>query len=107
MNIVNLTPHPVNFVAADGTPVRTVDASGKLARVVAKTVTVGDVDGIPVTATDFGDVEGLPDPTPGTIFVVSSLVAQRVSDRDDVFVPNQAVRDASGRIIGCQSLARV
>lgn len=105
MNIVNLTPHEVNFITDAGTI--TIPASGILARVTTKTVTVGEINGIPVTSTEFGEVEGLPAPTPDTVYIVSSLVASRVPDRNDVFIPNESVRDENGRIIGCRSLGRI
>lgn len=106
-DIVNLTPHTITFVAEDGSVLREIPASGQLARVSTRTVTIGDVDGLPVTATEFGEVEGLPSPKPGTAYVVSSLVAQRVPERRDVYIPNEAVRDEKGRIVGCRSLGRV
>lgn len=112
MQIVNLTPHALNFIGGDGKIILTVEPSGALARVTAKTVTTGSVEigvgvCIPVTGTDYGEVIGLPAPRKNTIFVVSSLVAQRCRDRDDVFIPNESVRDEKGRIIGCRSLGRV
>lgn len=106
-NIVNLTPHTINFVGSDGAPLFDVAPSGKIARVSTDTVTIGSVNGIPVTDTQFGQVTDLPDPIPGTVFVVSLLVAQRAKGRDDVFVPAESVRDAQGRIVGCKSLGRV
>ncbi len=105
MRIVNLTPHAVTFATRDGS--RTIEASGDVARCTTRTAVVGEVDGILVTRTEFGDVRGLPGPQEGTIYVVSSLVAQRVPERADVFVPNEAVRDEHGRIVGCKSLGRV
>lgn len=107
MKFTNLTPHAITFLAEDGSVLRTVEPSDTLARVSTKTVTIGDIDGIPVTATEFGEVEGLPEPEDGTIYIVSSLVAQRVPNRGDVFIPNESVRDDKGRIIGCRSLGRI
>ena len=106
-NIINLTPHTVNFVAENGEEILAVAASGELARVSSETVTIGEVDGIPITTTSYGEVEGLPEPRANTIYIVSALVAQRCPDRDDVFIPNEAVRDDKGRIIGCRSLGRI
>lgn len=108
MTIINLTPHSINFVDADGKEIMTVEPSGNLARVSSKTVTTGEVFcGIPVTSTEYGAVEGLPDQTDGVIYVVSSIVAQRCKDRPDVFIPSESIRDDKGRIIGCRSLGRV
>lgn len=99
LQLVNCTPHAINII--DGP---TIPPSGIVARVKATTVKVGDINGIPVTATMFGEVENLPEPEFGTIYIVSSLVAQARPDRDDLFIPNESVRDDQGRIIGCRSL---
>ena len=107
MEIINLTPHAITFVDGEGKPILVVEPSGQLARVTTKIEVTGDIDGIPTTETVFGEVEGLPEKKDGVIFVVSSLVAQRCTDRDDVFIPNESVRDEKGRIIGCKSLGRV
>lgn len=106
MTIINLTPHCITFIKADGTSL-SVEPSGLLARVTSHTVTVGQCGDIPITATEYGEVEGLPSPKADTVYVVSSLVAQRCRNRDDVFIPNESVRDDKGRIVGCRSLGRV
>lgn len=107
MKIVNLTPHAINFVGEAGEALMTIEPSGQIVRVTAKTVTTGNINGIPVTETVFGEVENLPLPTSDTIYIVSSLVAQRFKDRDDVFIPNESVRDEKGRVIGCKSLGKI
>ena len=106
MFIVNLTPHAITLII-DGEDDLVIKPSGRVARVATSTVTIGDVDGIPVTTTSFGEVEGLPEPEDGTIYIVSSLVAQRVPERGDVYIPNESVRDERGRIVGCRSLGRI
>lgn len=107
MTIINLTPHTINICNASGEIIREIPASGQLCRVSSRTVQTGEIDGIPVTETQFGDVENLPAPQDGTVFIVSLAVASRVPERQDVFVPSESVRDAQGRIIGCKSLGRV
>lgn len=107
MMFVNLTPHAINFCDSEGKTVLTVNPSGSLARVSCKSMTIGEVDGIPVTTNSYGEVEGLPAPEEGVIYLVSSLVASRVPERDDVFIPNDSVRDSQGRIVGCKSLGRI
>lgn len=103
--IVNLTPHSIVFIGETGDLV--IEPSGIVARVSTETVTIGEINGIPVTETKFGQIENLPAPCEGTVFLVSSLVAQRCKERLDVFIPNESVRDESGRIIGCKSFGRV
>ena len=112
MNIINLTPHALFLMPAGPTgPVVTIPPSGLVARCVTSRVQVDTitVDGvtIPVNRTQFGEVTGLPDPQPDTIYVVSALVAQAVPDRQDVFIVDDAVRDEQGRIIGARALAHV
>ena len=100
---VNLTPHDIVIFRRDGKRVL-IPATGKVARVSVRCEQITDEDGIPVMKNVYGDVEGLPDPEANTIYIVSSLVACR-AQRVDVLVPNDFVRDDSGRIIGCRSLA--
>lgn len=106
MKMINLTPHAITFVRDSAEDI-IIAPSGAIARVAAQTVTTGEINGIPTTSTEYGEVEGLPVPEEYTIYIVSSLVAGRCKDRTDVFIPNESVRDDSGRIIGCRSLGRV
>ena len=99
MEFINLTPHAVNIV--DGP---TIPSSG-LCRLSVTTEEVGNIDGVPMVRTVYGDVQGLPSPKEGTIYIVSSLVASRVPDRHDIAVPTEFVRDDAGRILGCRALS--
>lgn len=103
---INLTPHDI-VIVRDGIEDFIIPASGTVARLSTETVTVGDIDGIPVTATKYGEITGLPPVTPGNVYIVSALVAGRCPARTDVFIPNESVRDERGRIIGCKSLGRI
>ena len=105
--IINLTPHDVNLYRADGTVVTFKKADMPIPRVSATTVSDGDIDGIPLTKTVFGEVENLPEAVEGTYFIVSALVAGRCPDRKDLVIPNDAVRDDAGRIVGCRSFGRI
>jgi hypothetical protein len=122
MTIVNLTPHPLVITrdcpvcdglspcgqcSGTGRYTETIESSG-IARCATTEEVVGEVNGIPVVRTTFGAVEGLPeaDPQP-RVFVVSSITAQAVPHRKDVFVPARPIRDQQGRIIACMALGRV
>ena len=113
MKITNLTPHAITFISGENNMQKfIVEPSGVVARVAAHTESIGAITTdngfvIPLTTTVFGEVENLPSPEEGTIYVVSSLVAGRVPDRKDVFIPNESVRDDKGRIIGCLSLGKI
>lgn len=113
MRILNLTPHALTFISANNNMERyIVEPSGIVARVAAHTESIGSIttdDGftIPLTTTVFGQVEGLPAPEEGVVYVVSSLVAGRVPERHDVYIPNESIRDDKGRIVGCLSLGKI
>lgn len=110
MKIVNLTPHALNFIGADDETVLTVPSSG-VARAKQFRFDVGNVEAggavLPVMHTTYGEVEGLPEPEEGTIYVVSALTAQAMPERADVYITDNPVRDEAGRIIGCRGLAHV
>ena len=57
--IKNLTPHAITVVDSEGKFVRTIESSG-LVRLTVTTVSQGEVDGIPLSKTVFGDPIGLP-----------------------------------------------
>ena len=115
--IINMTPHPINIVEIKdheelGTEVvnlLTIPVSGNLIRLKSKTVHFGSVEVvegliIPITMTEFGTAEGLPDKKEGVFYIVSQLVKSALPNRTDLLVPAEVQRDQSGNIIGCLSL---
>lgn len=106
MKIVNLTPHDINIIGEIGEVVQTFPASGELARCSVSREQVDAINSVPVNRTVFGEVTGLPEQQEGVVYIVSALVAQ-ATKRDDVLIPDDAVRDEQGRIIGCRAFARV
>lgn len=127
LEVYNLTPHAITIMkGVDGKMEEVVQhpASMTLARCKTETVQIGEANGIPITATKFGDVfvsrsevnedgtksqieEPFPEERSGRVYLVSSLVAEALGNRNDVFIPNESVRDEQGRIIGCQSYGRI
>lgn len=111
MKVINLTPHDIVVLAEDGSEIRRYPASGQVARATSKTEIIGELDGIAVAKQQFGEVEGLPAPEPGVVYLVSMVVGQAVAGtRDDVYGPDTspagAVRDAEGKIIGTRRLVK-
>ena len=49
----------------------------------------------------YGEVMGLPDPKPNTVYVVSGMVNSATPERTDVVSPGEQLRDEEGRPIGC------
>jgi hypothetical protein len=102
--LINLTPHTLNIVAADGSIVN-IQPSGNVARVASSSAVVATINGINVTASTWGEVTGLPAAEGGVILIVSRMVKDRVANRADVMVPGAPVRDAEGKIIGASGLS--
>ena len=103
MKIINCTPHDVHIIREDGTT-RTIPASGIVARLSTKTVPAGEFDGIPITRTEFGEPEGLPEYEEGTRIIASQIMKSACPHRTDIIVPAEIVRDEKGVILGCRSL---
>lgn len=105
MKVVNLTPHDINIVGGNGV-VRTIKSSG-VVRCTFTQKALGTVDGIPVTVNEYGEVEGLPEPKKGTIYIVSRIAAER-ANRQDVLTVGPVIKDPlSGRPLGVRSLSAV
>lgn len=118
MQFVNLTPHAItvrvdnphwNQFAGDENSQAlipemldtVIPPSGTVARVSSRTVPVLADGEIPFGRTEFGDVAGLPELTPGVMFIVSMIVRQAVPEREDVCSPDtgpDAFRNAEGQI---------
>lgn len=99
---VNLTPHPI---VLNGVTILPEEIP---ARCTTSTEVIDNIAGIEIRQKTFGEVTGLPEPQDGKYFIVSSIVASALNgSRDDVFVTDGAIRDESGRIVGCTGLAKV
>ena len=111
MKLVNLTPHALTLRTPEGIDI-TLPPSGTVARVGTTPGALREVAGIPVSvaeATSYGEVQGLPEPAEGTIYIVSGLVLGRAFGRADVFGPGTgpqdgAIRDDAGRVIAVTRL---
>jgi len=98
VKIVNLTPHEIHL------PDRTVPPSDFVARCNEVTKDAGDFDGVKLIQREYGDVYGLPDPAPETLYIVSLLVRQACPQRKDLASPGDLVRDGEGKIVGAKNL---
>jgi hypothetical protein len=105
MKLVNLTPHTLHIHSYDGAEVTALPSEGS-ARCAVFEEQIGDVNNtIPIYATRYGEIDGLPDPQEGTAYVVSLLVRQSLPERKDLLSPGQLIRDDEGKVIGCKGLA--
>jgi hypothetical protein len=110
MRLRNLTPHPVT-ISTDAGSVHCPAESGARPRIdeapeAAEPLIIDGVR-VPTVRISGGPVVGLPDPAPGTLLLVSRIVAEAARGRTDLVVPYDLIRDDAGRVIGCRSLGRV
>jgi hypothetical protein len=104
IKIINLSPHDLVIYKGDN-KINTIPSSGN-ARVEEEKTKTGEINGVPVYKKSYSKVKGLPTEQEDTYYYVSSLVAAN-SDRDDLLVPGEFVRDENGRIFGIKSFAQL
>jgi len=104
VEVMNLTPHPLVFHWGDRQSV--IPVSGKAVRCSSKSTQVGQLGEIPLVRKTLGELENLPEPRKGVLYIVSAIAAQAAwcVGRWDVVVPDEPVRDEEGRIQGCRAL---
>lgn len=107
MIIVNLTPHAVTVLPQAGGAV-TFQSNGTVARIREitgpETWLATDAGRVPIQQVTYADhVDGLPDPSPGVLYLVSRVTAAAVRRADLVF-PQGEIRDDDGQIVGCRAL---
>lgn len=112
MKFVNLTPHSISIIrshtAAAETKKSIILPSGQVARCEIHKELCGYIENIPVYQTSYGEVQGLPSAQEGTVYIVSTIVAEACKEqRDDLLVPFDFLRDEAGNIIGCQAFSKV
>ena len=112
----NYTPHDIDVYYDEGNVVVTYPSVG-VARVTerkyhAETIVAQDYDDdvfIPITYKSFGEVTGLPDDNyengRPVLYIVSGYVKSALPDRHDLITPDDPVRNADGKIIGCRGFS--
>jgi hypothetical protein len=110
--ILNLTPHPIRLYWAereDGSDdldahlMEVFQPEGKPARLA--TIELGASGGVEMV--EFGHAHDLPPKRDGVQYIVSLVVAISLADRrSDLLVPYREVRNSTGTVIGCRSLAQ-
>lgn len=121
--VVNLTPHDVDIyntsdcILQDGylclredtdpQPLLVYPATNEPARVTFMQETAGMVDGTLIYRWVPREITGLPEPKPGTYYIVSKMLAQALPEREDLIFPGSVVLDADVRVVGCIDFSRV
>ena len=106
----NYTPHALNIHNLEGNEVIATIPSSGMVRVAETVHTVSDGEGeVPLVeiVRDPTKLEGLPEEKDGHVVIVSDITYQAALPlgRKDLLRAGPAVRDESGRIIGCKGLA--
>jgi hypothetical protein len=104
--IINLSPHPLVLMDDGGNEIERIPSSGA-ARVREERTKAGEIGGVEVFDKSYSGVEGLPEPSEGTYYYVSSVVASAASGREDLLTAGEFVRDEEGRIRGIKSFDRL
>ena len=98
--LVNVTPHALNFNNG-----MVLKPSGTVARVSSTFQQVGEVEGLPIFSTEYGEIEDLPESVADTFFIVSAIVLEaikREGKRTDCLGPatfhKEVVRNEKGQI---------
>lgn len=95
--LINLTAHTITEITTGVS----IPPSGRVARVKASTRKVAEFVGYPIFESTFGDVEGLPEPQEGIMYIVSALCMNACSTRTDLLSPGNLLRDEHGKPAGC------
>jgi hypothetical protein len=97
MKFINLTPHTINEVTTG----LNIAPSGIVARISTSKKRVAEHCGVPIFHTSLGELEGLPEPVDGVVYIISALALNTVKDRLDVVSPGNLQRNEQGKPIGC------
>jgi len=109
IKLINLTPHPIKYIAPKGEVVE-LRPLGNVVRIAEKTVRV-NYDGLYVVEDlEIGEIDNLPKPCDGVMYIVSRPIAMLLANkgigRDDIIVPHKFTRNEYGHIVGCTAFAR-
>lgn len=103
-SFVNLTPHAITVEGLG-----TIPASGQVARVETRRCCVGSINGARLVSQTLGEVQNLPGPREGVVYVVSALVLSALAGkRRDVVAPDtgaDAVRE-NGQIVSVRGFVQ-
>lgn len=128
MEIINLTPHDINFYEEEHTqkikgcyyiipgalPYHTIPASGITARAAQTEDNLPAIDcngvRVPLLQMTYGDPVNLPEPEKGKAYVVSALTvaAAKAARRStsDLYIVARTVRNEVGAVIGACALSK-
>lgn len=107
----NYTPHACHIYDNAGKEIIGTYESEGNARVTTKNIQVGTVgpDNAPLFKSEYGEIDGLPEPEENVLYIVSFIVKNACPERNDLISPasdpQNSVRDEAGRILGTKGFA--
>ncbi len=102
MTIINLTPHAINLIRADGT-IKTFAPDGTVARAEQILSKINNDLDFPLVVERVGKVVGVPNEIENRMILVSAMVRTLFPRRMDLASPGELVRDSEGKVIGCKN----
>ena len=109
---VNLTPHALNVKCLDGSTLVLPPSKDGAARVIydrlpPEQVSIAGHEIAVAVAGSPREIIGLPEPEEGVVYIVAKAVADAApTSRGDLMSPGRLLRDAEGKVIGCDGLTR-
>ena len=113
MKLINLCPHPVRFLFEGGNFTQ-LDRCENPARVSKEIEFHNNVEtpfgDVPCFTHIHGEVENMPPPKKGVLYIIPRMVSDAVPERRDIAIPDNIVREKdpeTGKVFikGCKSLA--
>ena len=110
VNLVNLTPHQVNYIER-GEVKLSISGCNNPPRVEEQIngqehLEVEGRYNIKIHNAKNVFVKNLPEEQENTYYIVSRIIAE-YSDREDLLVPHEFIKNPEGEIIGCKSFKKV
>lgn len=105
ITFVNLTTNVIQvFGKTTDDLILIVERGGDPAYAPFSTIYKQEIGGVPFVGQGYEETVGIPDPIPGTIYIVSQIAAQHAPPgRNDVVYPTHLVKDENGSVIGCRA----
>jgi len=102
--IKNMTPHEIVVVGEKENI--TIPSEG-VVRVSETRNLFQEINGVKIYTKQFGKSDDLPEEVEGQFVIVSVPVAQAHTERNDLIIADDIVRNQDGKIIGCKSFAKL
>lgn len=87
IRFINLNKHEIVLQRENGERI-VFPPSGQMCSVQVRQVEKANIGGIPLMGNEYGDVQGVPEPEIGTMYIVNMMVLSRCPNRNDLVSPD-------------------